>query len=592
MANESIRVVLALTLLLASVTGASPGELPAQDLDLLFLGGRVVDGSGNPAIRADVGILGDRITAVGDLRSVSAARVIDARGLTVVPGFIDIHSHADAALVSESLELRRAPNLVAQGITTVVGGPDGMNAVWPVENEMAAVRRLGTAVNFVPMVGHGAVRSHVMGPDYERHATPAEIDRMKTLVRSGMEAGAWGLGAGLEYRPGRFSQTEELIELAHVVAEYDGFYIAHQRSQSPLPLHQVPSLVKGMPITGTDGMGETIRIGRESRIRVVGTHIKAKGPEMWGQAAKDVIRIDRAREEDIQVFLDQYPYETFGGSGHRILPPWAFAPPGTGYSGGLDDPRWSEAGIFSDFRANLRANLDDPTIGPILREDIEYLIRVQGGANRLIIMDVPDHPELVGRTLEEVSAERGLTPVETLVWFAREYGSEEVPHGVLFRGIAGHPFDVATYMKQPYTATSTDATVTLDVTPGLHPRFFGTFVHKLTHYVREQEVLSLPFAIRSATSLPAAIIGLPHRGFVRPGCYADIVVFDHERLEDRSTIFEPGQQPEGVHYVLVNGRFTLDEGYLTGATPGRVLRRKELRARPTSAEDPVPQMRR
>jgi N-acyl-D-aspartate/D-glutamate deacylase len=190
------------------------------------------------------------------------------------------------------------------------------------------------------MVGHGTVRREVMGDDYERPATGREIDRMKALVRDGMEAGAWGLGAGPEYRPGRFSTTEELIELARVVAEYDGFYYAHQRSQSPLPRWQTPSMVTGWRLTGTDGMKETIRIGKETGIRVVGSHIKAKGPSTWGHSAIDILLIERARREGVQVYLDQYPYETFGGGPTGVIPPWAFAPPGTDWSGGIDDPKW------------------------------------------------------------------------------------------------------------------------------------------------------------------------------------------------------------------------------------------------------------
>lgn len=475
------------------------------------------------------------------------------------------------------MEPRKAHNLVAQGITTVVGGPDGRNAIWPISDEAEALRRHGIGVNFVPMVGHSTVRSRVMGDDYEREATSAETDRMRELVREGMEAGAWGLGAGPEYRPARFSSTEEIIELARVVADYDGFYFSHQRSQSPLTLSQVPSMVDRMPLTGTDGMEETIRIGRETGIRVVGSHIKAKGVDMWGQSSKDVIRIDRARSEGVQVFLDQYSYETFGGGGHRILPPWAFAAPGTDYRGGLDDPKWREPGIFQNFRQNLRSNLDDPRFGPILIDDIEYLLRIQGGPDRLIIVDAPSHPELVGQTLAQFAEDRGITPVDGLVQFALEAGTPQSPHGVLFRAVAGHEFDVKTYMRQAYTATSTDAGVSMEARPGLHPRYYGSFVRKIAHFTKREGTVSLPFAVRSGTNLPAQIIGLPDRGLIRVGYHADVVVFDYDRLEDRATILEPSRYPEGIKYVIVNGQFTVDEGELTGALPGRVLDRNEVR---------------
>lgn len=564
---------------------ALAGTLQAQDFDILVRNGRVLDGTGNPEFQADVGIRGNEIVALGDLDGASADRVIDATGFYVVPGFIDMHSHADDALTSDSVEARRAHNLVAQGITTVVVGPDGRNALWPISAEMAAYEQPGTAMNVVPMVGHGEVRELVMGDDYERPATPEEIERMRALVRQGMEDGAWGLGAGPEYRPGRFSTTEELIALAKVVADYGGFYYAHQRSQSPMPKWQTPSIVDGWPLTGTDGIMETIRIGREAGIRVVGTHIKTKGRRMWGQSVKDVIRIDRARKEGVQVYLDQYPYETFGGGPIGIIPPWVMAEPGTDRSGGLDDPAWREDDVFADYQANLRRNLADPETRPLALKDIEYLIELNGGPDRLVIVYSPSDLDLVGKTLAEVAAARSNTPVEMVIEFAMN-GDEDLRHGVLFRPFAAHEFDVETYMKQPYTATSTDGGVSLETRPGQHPRYYGAFPRKIAYYVREEGVITLPLAIRSSTGLAAQIVGLPARGYLREGYAADIVVFDYERIQDRATVLEPDRYPEGIEYVMVNGEFTVDGGRLTGALPGIVLDRRVIRGRrpPTTME--------
>lgn len=568
-----------LTLLLGLAIGAAgvvaPPSAAAQDFDVLLEDGRVIDGSGNPGFRADVGIRGDEIAAVGDLDGRTAERTIDATGLTIVPGFIDLHSHADRSLVADSVEPRRAHNLVAQGITTVVGGPDGRNSAWPVSEEMETLRDPGVAMNFVPMVGHSTVRDEVMGDDYEREATSAEVEEMRELVRRGMEDGAWGLGAGPEYRPARFSSTEEIVALGHVVADYDGFYVSHQRSQSPLPLSQVPSLVDSKPLTGTDGMKETIEIGRETGIRVVGTHIKTKGEDTWGHSAEDVLRIDRAREEGVEVYLDQYPYNTFGGSAHTVLPPWSFAEPGTDYSGGMDDRKWRQDSIFENFRDNLRANIDDPEFGPTLTRDIEYLIRLKGGADRLIIVDTPLGSDLVGETLAEVAESRGHTPVEMLVEFALEGGTQENPHGVEFRPLAGHEYDVQKYMKQEYTATSTDAGISFETEPGDHPRYYGAMVRKIAHWAKEEGTISLPFAVRSSTSLPAQIIGLPGRGLVRAGYAADLLIFDYDRLEDRATVLQPGRYPDGIEFLLVNGEFAIDGGELTGSLAGRVLDRND-----------------
>lgn len=563
-----------LVLLLALTVVGLVADAQGQDVDILIRGARILDGSGSPDFRGDIAIRGDRIVAIGRLGTMSAGRVIDADGLFVAPGFIDMHSHADRAFASDDLELRRAPNLVMQGITTVVFGPDGRNPAWPMADEMAAYRTLGTALNVVPMVGHGTVRGQVMGDDYERPATAREIEQMQELVREGMEAGAWGLGAGPEYRPGRFSTTEELIALAKVVAEYDGFYYAHQRSQSPLPLWQTPSIAQGWRLTGTDGMRETIRIGREAGIRVVGSHIKAKGPTSWGQSAVDVLMIERARTDGVQVYLDQYPYETFGGGPVGVIPNWGYAPPGSDRSGGNDDPRWNRNDLLSNPRENLRRNLDDPETAKALLGDIAYVLDLQGGADRHIIVVAPGDPSLVGQTLADVAAARDKTPIETLIEFALR-GDARLRSGVLFRPLAGHRFDVDNYMRQEYTATSTDGGVSLSTRPGQHPRYYGAFPRKIAYYVKERGVITLPFAVRSSTGLSAQIVGLTDRGYVREGYKADLVIFDYGRIDDRATIMEPDLEPEGIEFVFVNGVATVDAGRRTGALPGQVLSRKD-----------------
>ena len=562
--------------------------LHGQAFDLLLRGGQVIDGSGNPAFTADVGIRDGVVAAVGDLGGSTAARSVDVTGLIVAPGFIDMHSHADRALFDGSVEVRRASNLVAQGITTVVFGPDGRNPAWPLTDEIAGYRSGGSALNIVPMVGHGTVRGVAMGDDYERAATAAEIAVMVDETRRGMEAGAWGLGAGPEYRPGRYSTTEEIIALAQVVAEYDGFYYSHQRSQSPLPLWLTPSLVAdytppptwppGWRLTATDGMHETIRIGRETGIRVVGSHIKAKGPTTWGQSAIDVAAIERARAEGVQVYLDQYPYETFGGGSVEVVPRFYYSPVGTDRSRGMDWPGWNRSRPVAEARANLRAHLADPDLRAELVVDTEYILDLQGGADRHIIVVAPDDPSLVGRTLADVAKEQGRSPVEQAIHFAVE-GRSNVRSGVRYRGIAGSAEDVERYMRQDFTATSTDGGIVPDPSPGQHPRYYGTYPHKIATYVREKGTITLPFFVRSSTGLPAQIIGLPDRGYVRVGQKADLVVFDYDRVQDHATILEPGGGNEGIEYVFVNGDAVMDGGRLTGALPGVVLLRHEVRGR-------------
>ena len=581
-------ITLRLAIAILFAIAAHPFAARAQSFDLLIRGGRVLDGSGNPAVLADVGIRGGEIVAVGDLAGASAAREIDAAGLHVTPGFIDMHSHADRSLFNGEVEIRRASNLVAQGITTVVFGPDGRNPAWPLEEEIAGYANDGTALNVIPMVGHATVRTVAMGDDYERHATHDEIAVMEAEVRKGMEAGAWGLGAGPEYRPGRFSTTEEIIALAHVVADYDGFYYSHQRSQSPLPLWLTPSIVDeytppptwppGWRLTATDGMHETIRIGRETGIRVVGTHIKAKGPTTWGQSAVDVAAIRRARAEGVQAYLDQYPYETFGGGSTEVIPAWYYAPPGTSRAGGLDDPKWRGDELFGNYKENLRHYLEDSELHGELITDIEFILDLQGGADRHIIVISPGDESLVGRTLTEVAKANGITPVEQVLRFALD-SEPSLRSGVRFRPLAGSPEDVERYMRQDFTATGTDGGIVPSPAPGQHPRYYGTYPHKIATYVREKGTITLPFFVRSSTGLPAQIIGLPDRGYLRPGQKADLVIFDYPRVQDHATILNPGGGNEGIEYVFINGEAVVDGGELTGALPGQVLLRHEVRGR-------------
>ena len=555
----------------ASLIAAQALAQPAYDL--LLAGGFVFDGSGNPAVRADVGIRGDEVVAIGRLAGKEghdAARTIEVTGLYLAPGWVDLHSHADRSLAGDNMEERKAVNLVAQGITTVVMGADGRNPVWPIRDEIAAYESRGVGLNVVPVVGHSTVRLQVMGDDNERPATDDEVGRMAELVREGMEDGAWGLGAGPEYRPARFSETEEIIALAHVVADYDGFYYSHQRSQSPMPRWQVPSIVDGPTLTGTDGMAETIRIGRETGIRVVGTHIKAKGPSSWGHSAKDVHAIKQARAQGVQVFLDQYPFETFGGGPVGVIPVWGFAPPGTDRSGGLDDPMWRTPGLRS--LENLEANLADDTTRAELMRDLEQQIDLFGGADRLIVVLFPEDPSLVGQTVAAVADDSGQSVAETLIDFART-GNEELLHGVLIRPIAGDRFDVDTYMMQDFTATSTDAGIALEATPGRHPRYWGSYTRKIAHYTRDRGIISLPFMVRSSSSLPAAIVGMTDRGCLRVGCKADIVAFDYDKVEDNSTIMNPDGAPQGIPWVLINGQIAIEDGQSTGALAGVVIKR-------------------
>lgn len=541
--------------LLVLTSLAVPAVAQEVPYDVAIIGGLVVDGTGNPARRVDIAIRGDTIVAVGRIGSTPVKKTVDAKGLHVTPGFIDLHSHADRAMAGSNVPARRAPNLVTQGITTVVFGADGRNVRPTIATEMAAFKDPGVGINVVPVVGHGTVRRRAMGAGFRRPAKPDELERMKGFVQEGMEAGAWGLGAGLEYPPGRYSTVDEVVELAKVVARYDGFYYAHQRSQSTLPRWQLPSMVDGPTLDGIDGIKETIRIAAEAGIRAVGSHIKAKGRGSWGRAVRDTQLIDAARAQGHQVYLDQYPYETYNGGAGPIFPSWALA-------GGP---------------AELGKRLDDPTTRARFTKDLAFVIDLHGGPGRLIITQCVD-PDCVGKTVEAVAKEREQTMEETLIAFAMK-GTPRMPAGHLVRPMGMCAADVEHYMRQEYTATCTDAGVVMrrGGPPGRHPRFWGSYPRKIAHYVKDRGVISLAFAVRSMTSLGAQIIGLSDRGVIRPGAKADLVVFDLDALRDHATVMQPGRPSEGIHHVLVNGVFAMEGKKTTDALAGRVLDRREGR---------------
>ncbi|HEX7049755.1 MAG TPA: D-aminoacylase [Longimicrobiales bacterium] len=563
-----IRVIaplLALAVVLAAAPAAAQRTGAAGPFDILIRGGHVLDGTGNPWFRADVGIRDGRIVAVGRLEGAEAERVIDASGKVVAPGFIDIHSHADDGARREGgfrdAEPRRraAPNLVAQGITTVVVNQDGRSP-WPIREQREFIEENGIGPNALLLVGHGTVRRRVMGDDFRRPATPDEIREMRALVRQAMEEGARGLSAGLEYVPGRWSTTDELVALTEEIVPYRGVYISHERSEGQDPMWYWPSRDEAGPPTLLDAVRETIEIGERTGAVVVASHIKAKGANYWGSSHAAIQLIERARARGVEVWADQYPYNSSGTDGNTVLiPGWVF----DGLRRGADGGR-------PDYAAALRAVLTDETAAAALRRDIAHEIARRGGASSVVIFEYPDSA-LIGRSLAEVAAARGIPAVEAAIRLQLE-GDPHRRGGGRMRGFSMSETDIEAYAAQPWVATSTDGGIALpEDGPRTHARFYGTFPRKIRRYAIERGVLSVEDAIRSMTSLPAQILGLRDRGMIREGYAADIVVFDLERIRDTATFFEPHQYPEGIEAVLVNGRFVVDGGRLTGALPGVVI---------------------
>lgn len=599
---------------LAALVAIGAGQ-PVASYDLLIRNGRVLDGSGNPWFPADVAVRDGRIVAVGRIGQAPATTTIDATALYVTPGFIDIHSHADDGsgpedgLRDPNRARRAAPNLVSQGITTVVVNQDGRSP-WPISGQRTLLEQQGIGVNAMLMVGHGTVRRMVMKDDVRRASRPDERTRMRALLRQGLSEGAVGLSAGLEYEPGRWSTTDEIVELARELAPVEGIYISHERSEGSDPLWYVPSQDGPGPPTLLDAVNETITIGEQTGARVVASHLKAKGELYWGSSAAAVGLIQRARDRGVDVWADQYPYPTSGTDGSTVLiPAWARRPPQSSSvsaapsAGGSPSvasaaaaapspsvrsaasaasstsvppaasvpSAASAASSSSSAAAILKRVLGDPPSAALLREDIGHEIRRRGGAHNIVVYDYTDKA-LYGKPLSEIARAWTLDPVEAAIRI--QLDGLDRPGGARMRGFSMAEWDMEHIAKQLWVATSTDGGIALpEDGPTTHARYYGSFTRKISHYALEKGVITLEHAVRAATSLPAQIMRLTDRGAIREGMAADLVVFDAETIRDKATFFEPHQHSEGIVHVFVNGVARVRNGSIVDALPGRVLTR-------------------
>lgn len=538
----------------------------AESFDVLIRGGRVMDGSGGPAVRADLAIRDGRIAVVGLIEGGDADTVIDATGLVITPGFIDLHSHADGSRASGGLrsrdpDRRAALNLVTQGITTVTVNPDGRSP-YSIAEQRAELEATNFGPNVVLMAGHNTIRGQVMRADRERTATDEEIASMCKLLREAMEAGAFGLTAGLEYEPGRWSDTRELIALAEVLAEYGGSFIVHERASGVDPMWYVPSQDEPDPPSMIDNIRELIQVAETTGATVVATHIKARGTEFWGSSGQMVKLINGARDRGVPIFADQYPYCTSGSDGRCVLiPEWIRR---TGMS---DNPKQ-----LSHAEA-LTCALEDPQLAALVRGDIAHEMKRRGGPENIIVMDYEDE-SYVAKDLLTLARDRKLTPVDLAIALQME-GDVDRRGGVELRSYSMTEEDVERFAGQPWTATASDADITLPKDGRVHARFYGTFPRKIRRYAMEKHVLSVEQAVRSMTSLPAEILGLRDRGLIRVGQHADVAVLNLDTLRDTATFFDPHQYAEGVEYVYVGGEAVVSEGKPTGARPGQIVTRPE-----------------
>lgn len=527
-APHTVAGVLALVL----TTACGPGPEGGAGWDLLIQGGTVVDGSGAPGFAADVAVTGDRIVAVSrePLDPARAARVVDATGLVVAPGFVDLHAHLDPLL-----RLPGAESHVRQGVTTALGGPDG-GGPWPFEAYLDSARALGVGMNVAFLAGHNTIREEVMGLD-DRAPTPEELARMEGMVAQAMDEGAWGLSTGLKYLPGAFSDVDEVVGLSKVAAERGGIYTSHLREE-------------GLGLL--EGVAEALEIGRRAGIPVVLTHHKAVGQPMWGSSARTLAMVDSARAAGTDVMIDQYPYAA-SYTGITILV-----------------PEWAMAGGRGDFLERM----DDPALADSILRGIEFNIVNDRGGNdlsRVQLALVSWDRSLEGGTLRDWAERDGLEPTPAVgarlvVEAVRRGGASAIFHAM-------DEGDVEAILAHPMTMVASDGRLTQPGEGHPHPRWYGTFPRVLARYVREKPVLGLEEAIHKMTALPAGRLGLPERGEIREGWHADLVVFDPATVEDRATYEEPHQYPVGIPWVVVNGAVTVEDGVYRDVRPGRVLAR-------------------
>lgn len=533
-----------------------------DQFDVLIQGGNILDGTGNPWFRDDVGIRNGRIEQVGKIE-VSAKRTLDARGMIVSPGFIDIHTHNDLTV----LPYPGVESYIMQGVTTAVVGncglsmgplnPDKVDLLkrylspflkpdydygwdWRTLREYYdKVEGLGMAQNMVPLAGQGTIRLAVKGFD-SNEATADEMTAMKRLVDESLEAGAFGLSTGLIYPPGMYTSTEELVELASVLAEYGALYATHMRNEGDKLIESVE---------------EAITIGEQNGVPVEISHHKTAGRFNWGKVNATLRAMERARDRGVEVNCDVYPYIAGSTTVTAILPGWAL-------EGGVD--KMLERVRTAEPRTRIENEIAQGTMTG------ENWVKAAGW-NGIVIGACPTHHEYEGKSLEQIFQEKGRAeePYEAFFdWLIEVEGNATIIIFVMDED------DVKTVIASPLSSIISDAWATAPSAGGKpHPRAYGTFPRVLGKYVRDEKVLSLPEAIRKMTSLPAGKFRLEDRGVLKEGFCADLVVFDPAKIRDTATYADPHQYPEGVRYVIVNGEIAVDNGQITGSRSGKILRR-------------------
>ncbi|HYE53644.1 MAG TPA: D-aminoacylase [Chitinophagaceae bacterium] len=501
----------------------------AQQYDVIIRNGKIIDGTGNSWYYGDIAIKNGRIVKTGRLDNLSAAKTIDATGLIVAPGFIDVHTHIEG----DEVKNPTADNFIYDGVTTVVTGNCGASRV-NIGQYLAMIDSLKTSINVATLIGHNDVRRAVMG-NSNRDPNETELKRMENLVEQGMKQGAVGLSTGLIYIPGTYSKTPEIVRLAKVVSRYNGVYASHMRNEGD-------SVVQAIR--------EAINIGRQANLPVEISHFKVSGQQNWGRSKETVALVDLARKEGIEVTIDQYPYTASSTSLSTLIP---------------DE-------ILADGGDSIRARLQRPEVKKYV---IDYMLKKlkQRKLNHFSYAVVANYrfdTTLNGKSIEEINRIKGRRhrakeEAETVIEMMLNGGA-----GMVFHGMSEE--DVKYIMKYPFNMFASDASIRIYGQGVPHPRGYGTNARVLSRYVRDQKVISLEEAIRRMTSLPAQKFRLQDRGLLREGMAADIVIFDDKTVRDLSSFEKPHQYSTGFKFVLVNGQVVVDNAVHNGTRSGKALR--------------------
>jgi N-acyl-D-amino-acid deacylase len=553
------RLSLLILTLLACPGGTSPGAAPQPAYDVLIRGGTIYDGTGSPGRQADVAITGDRIAIIGDLSAASARTTIDAKGLAVAPGFINMLSWSTESLLADG----RAQGGIRQGVTLEIFGEgssmgplneamkkrivDEMGDIkyeitWTTLSEyLRELERRGVSTNVASFVGATTIREHVIGLE-DRKPTPEQLERMRALVRQEMEAGALGIGSSLIYAPAFYASTEELIELCKVAALYKGKYISHMRSEGNRLVEAVEEL---------------IRISRDAKIPAEIYHLKAAGKNNWAKMDVVIAMVEKARKEGLKITADMYTYPAGATGLDAAMPPWVLD---GGYEAAykrLKDPAT---------RKKIAQAITTPS------NEWENLFLAAGSPDRVLLVEFKSDAlkPLTGKSLAEVAKLRGESITDTIMNLVLEDRSRV---GTVYFMMSED--NIRKQIALPWVSFGSDAASMAPEPPftrsSAHPRAYGNFARLLGRYVRDEKVIPLAEAVRRLTGLPATNLELDRRGFLRDGMFADVAVFDPARVEDRATFEKPHQYAVGMRHVFVNGTQVLKDGEHTGAKPGRAV---------------------